>query len=254
MKTPTDYIYLKGFISLLPVKIMRRIFIGFILLWSLIAFPHSLLASPEGTPTKETIRPKSLLFHIQYGWPYQYVSDLLYSNFQLAGVGISFEKECGLWPFFNNKWLVESLLLELRFSRIWGQEIELSKDQVSPETWERAQKEGKKPRTNWDHYQIGLIPYYRLYAPLAKEIRFYVEMGLGLTFLSEPLIEEGTQWNFLLSGGLGLDWNLNKIPFYSFVRFEHFSNGGKLWKEGFTDKRVIGPESMILGIGFRYPL
>jgi hypothetical protein len=57
-----------------------------------------------------------------------------------------------------------------------------------------------------------------------------------------------------LSGGFGLDWKIKNWPFYSFVRFEHFSNGGKLWKEGFTDKRVIGPETIVFGVGMRFPL
>lgn len=222
----------------------------FLLLTGLLA---PLSADPTRPPQKERADSKNLLLHIQYGWPQQYVSEIKYSHFIQTGLGLSYEEECGYWPFFNNHWLIESLLLELRFSRIWGRDIPLAQDQVSKETWEASQRTGKKPTTDWDHYQLGLTPYYRLYAPVNRDLRFYLEMGLGLACLNKPLIDEGTKWNFLISGGLGLDWKIYKIPFYSFVRFEHFSNGGKLWKEGLTDKRVIGPESMILGLGIRFP-
>lgn len=204
--------------------------------------------------TSKPKNPLSLQVHFQYGLPFQYVSELLYSNFQIAGLGIALEKECGLWPFWGNRKLVEALLLELRFSKIWGKNIELCRDQVSNNTWIQAQKEGHRPRIDWDHYQIGLTPYYRLYYPLAKQVRIYAEAGLGFTFLNESLIEEGTRWNFLLTGGLGLDWKIKKFPFYTFIRSEHFSNGGKLWGEGFTHNRVIGPETLVFGIGIRYPL
>jgi hypothetical protein len=233
----------------------RSTIVTFLLLFLSIFFlsAHSQAGSdPSAFP--QTQRPISLLFHLQYGIPYQYVSDSLYSNFNLASLAVSLEKECGLWPFFNNQKLVESLILEFRLSRIWGKDIELSQDQVSPQIWDQAQKEGRRPRTSWDHSQIGLVPFYRMYYPFNKKVRAYAEAGLGITFLDAPLIEEGTRWNFQISGGLGLDYYLKGIPFYSFLRFEHFSNGGKLWKEGFTDQRVIGPETLILGLGFRIPL
>jgi hypothetical protein len=204
--------------------------------------------------TPKTNNPISLLMHFQYGLPAQYVSEILYSNFEMASLGIALEKECGLWPFWGNRKLVESILLEFRFSKIWGRGIELTQDQVSKEVWEQAQKEGHRPRTDWDHFQIGLTPYYRLYYPLAKQVRVYAEAGIGFTLLNKPLIEDGTTWNFLLTGGLGLDWKLYNCPFYVFLRSEHFSNGGKLWKEGVTNSRVIGPETLAFGIGIRYPM
>lgn len=231
-----------------------NLFISLFLFLSFFLFPaYGASGTVPGVSPKPS-RSKSLLIHLQYGWPYQYVSDTLYANFNQAGLAVALEKECGLWPFFNNRKLVESLLFELRFSRIRGKTIELSQDQVAQEIWQSAQKEGHRPRTDWDHSQIGLTPYYRLYYPLCKEVRVYAEAGIGFTFLNSPLVEEGTLWNFLITGGLGLDFKLCKIPLYSFARFEHFSNGGKLWKEGFTDKRVIGPETFALGFGIRLPL
>jgi hypothetical protein len=212
-------------------------------------------AQTNPSPIEKNKSPYSLLMHFQYGLPVQYVSDLLYSNFEMASLGIALEKECGLWPFWGNRKLVESVLLEFRFSKIWGRDIELCQDQVSKAVWEQAQKEGHRPKTDWDHYQIGLTPYYRVYYPLAKQVRVYAEAGLGFTLLNKPLIEEGTTWNFLLTGGVGLDCKLFKYPFYTFLRFEHFSNGGKLWGSGgMTTSRVIGPETLVFGIGIRHPL
>ncbi|MCJ7832826.1 MAG: acyloxyacyl hydrolase, partial [Deltaproteobacteria bacterium] len=196
--------------------------------------------------------PQGLLVALHYGYPNRIWSDRLYSNFELATLSLTYEKESGLWPFTKNKELIKSFMLEFRLSRIWGKGIEVSQDQVSPETWDRAMQEGRRPTVDWDHYQIGLIPYYRFYYPLNKEIRLYFEAGLGLALLNKPLIEDGTTWNFLFSGGFGLDCKF-KTPFYTFLKLEHFSNGGQAWK-GFTDNRVIGPENLVFGIGMRFPL
>lgn len=211
-------------------------------------------AEAESNPPGDgiTTNRRSLLVDVHYGIPWHIWSDRLYWNFELATLSLTYEKDSGLWPFTKNKELVKSFLLEFRLSRIWGKDIELSQDQVSQETWDRARQEGRYPTVDWDHYQIGLTPYARFYYPIAKAIRLYFEVGLGMTLLNKPLIEDGTTWNFLFSGGFGLDCKF-KTPFYCFLKMEHFSNGGQLWK-GFTDKRVIGPESIVFGIGMRFPL
>jgi hypothetical protein len=207
-------------------------------------------SNPPGEAT--TPSPKSLLLDLHYGIPFHLWSDHLYWNFQIATLSLTYEKEWGLWPFTKNKDLVKSFLLEFRLTRIWGKDIPLSDDQVSQETLAKAHQEGRNPTVDWDHYQIGLTPYLRFYYPLAKKIRLYAELGMGLTLLDKPLIEDGTTWNFLFSGGFGLDFKF-KTPFYTFLKVEHFSNGGQLWK-GFTDKRVIGPEAIVFGLGMRFPL
>jgi hypothetical protein len=242
--------------SVIPARIcsLTRSVLVFLLFLSFSVFSTQVGAETDLPATPKTKNPISLLMHFQYGLPAQFVSEILYSNFEMASLGIALEKECGLWPFWGNRKLVESLLLEFRFSKIWGRGIELSGDQVSQEVWDQAKKEGHDPRTDWDLYQIGLVPYYRLYYPLAKQVRVYAEAGIGLTLLNKTLIDDGTVWNFLLTGGLGLDWKLCNCPFYVFLRSEHFSNGGKLWGQGIADSRVIGPETLAFGIGMRIPL
>jgi hypothetical protein len=216
-----------------------------------------LFAETVSVPSKNTHESleNSFLIHLQYGWPQHYFSDKLYENHHQAILGVSYENRCNLLPFLRHTRLSESLLFEFRLARIWGHDIELSEDQVSRQEWEEAQSRGENPTTDWDHIQVGLTPYYRLYYPLSRDLRIYGEFGLGFTWMHEPLIEDGTQWNFLLSGGFGLDWTTRNYPLFAFIRFEHFSNGGKVWNgNGFTDKKVIGPETLAFGFGIRFPL
>jgi len=211
-------------------------------------------AEAESDPpvTEPKTQPQNLLAALHYGYPMRIWSDRLYSPFQLVTLSLAYEKEYGLWPFAKNPELAKSFLLEFRLSRIWGTGIEVSHDQVSQEAWERARQEGRNPTVDWDHYLIALIPYLRFYYPLSKEIRMYFEAGLGFSLLNKPLIEDGTIWNFHFSGGFGLDFKF-KIPFYTFLKLEHFSNGGDAW-DGFTDKQVIGPETLVFGLGMRFSL
>jgi hypothetical protein len=220
-------------------------------------FLSFLFCRPTEAETNLTVeeplsKPKSLMIGFDYGIPNHIWSDRLYTNFELATLSFTYEKESGLWPFTKNPKLVTSFLLELRFSHIWGKNIEISQDQVSQETWDRAMQEGRPPTVDWDHYQIGLTPYYRFYYPFSKTVRTYFEIGMGFTLLDRPLIEDGTTWNFLFSGGFGLDFKF-KTPFYTFIKLEHFSNGGQASKV-ITDKRVIGPENLVFGLGMRFPL
>jgi hypothetical protein len=198
---------------------------------------------------------KSLLVQFQSGWPVQLVSEILYDNTRVNTLNIGFDYELASWVFLKRIRLIGSLLTELRLSKIYGREVPLSRDQVSTQVWLQAENEGRSPTTNWDLFQIGLTPIYRVYAPLSKDIRPFLEAGIGLTYLQDSLIKEGTAWNFLLLLGIGSDWKLcGGLPLSVYLRLEHFSNGGKLggaW--GFTEKRVIGPETMALGLGVRLP-
>ncbi|MBI4768119.1 MAG: acyloxyacyl hydrolase [Deltaproteobacteria bacterium] len=205
------------------------------------------------SPVNEPVtNPGSLLVSSGYGPPFHMWSERLYSNFELATLSLTYEKESGLWPFTKNKELVKSFLLELQLSRIWGKGIELEQDQVSQETWDKAVQEGRSPTVDWDHYQIALVPYYRFYYPLGQKVRLYFEAGFGLALLNKPLIEDGTIWNFLINGGFGLDFKF-KRPFTISLKLQHFSNGGDA-QLGITDKRVIGPENLMFGFGMRFPL
>jgi hypothetical protein len=227
--------------------------VTFILTILLAGFLHSPASEPpEGTSPHPQ---KSLLFNLQYGWPAKYFSEKLYSNFNTLSLNMAYEKECGVIPLPAGVRLSESLLLEFRLLKIWGNGIPLHNDQVSEEKLAQARRRGNEPTTNWDTYQIGLTPYYRIYCPITKNIRPYFELGAGFTWLMEELIENGTRWNFSLYTGVGTDFKLWNLPLYAFFRLEHFSNGMKLWSQiGLSDRRLIGPETMVLGIGFRYPL
>jgi hypothetical protein len=218
---------------------------------SLVSYPPA-EAETGSTVNEPAANPRSLSVSLEYGTPFHLWSERLYSNFQLATLSLTYEKESGLWPFTKNKELVKSFLLEFQLSRIWGKGIELEQDQVSQETWDRAVQEGRRPTVDWDHYQIALVPYYRFYYPLSKITRLYIEAGFGLALLNKTLIEDGTIWNFLITGGLGLDFKY-KIPFSISLKLQHFSNGGDA-QLGITDKRVIGPENLMFGFGMRFPL
>lgn len=195
------------------------------------------------------------MVQFQSGWPVQLVSEILYDNTRVNTLNIGFDYELASWMFLKRIRLIGSLLTELRLSKIYGREVPLSRDQVFTQVWLQAEKEGRSPTANWDLFQIGLTPIYRLYAPLSKDIRPFLEAGIGLTFLQDSLIKEGTAWNFLLLLGIGSDWRLcGCLPLSVYLRLEHFSNGGKIggaW--GLTEKRVIGPETMALGLGVRLP-
>jgi hypothetical protein len=219
-------------------------------------FPLSLWASdPSGSHRETAAGPRSLLFHFQYGWPTRYFSQKLYSNFNTASLNLTYERACPPVPFLAKLNLLESLLVEFRLLKIWGNGIPLYYDQVSPAKLAEFNAAGREPNTNWDTYQFGLAPYYRLYYPITKSFRPYFELGAGLTWLLEELVENGTRWNFGLYTGVGTDFKLLDLPLYAFFRFEHFSNGMKLWRQlGIEDKRLIGPETMVVGLGFRWPL
>lgn len=225
-----------------------------IILFGLFVFCQQTEAESNLPVNESTTNPLNLSVALHYQTPAPLLSDRLYHNWELATLSITHEKESGLWPFSKNKELVKSILWEFRLSRIWGKGIEISQDQVSQEVWDRAKQEGHDPRVDWDHYLIGVLPSYRFYYPLSKAVRFYFEGGVGMTLLNKPLIEGGTIWNFLISGGIGLDCKF-KTPFYSFLKFEHISNGGNTWN-GLTSNpvRVIGPEGLVFGIGTRFSL
>ena len=168
---------------------------------------------------------------------------------------MAYEKECGVIPFPTGVRLSESLLLEFRLLKIWGSGIPLNDDQVSKGKLAEARQRGNEPTTRWDTYQVGLTPYYRIYYPVTKNLRPYFELGAGLTWLLEELIENGTRWNFSLYSGIGTEFRLGGFPFHAFFRLEHFSNGMKYWSQmGLSDQRLIGPETLVLGLGIRYPL
>ena len=237
---------------------MNRSFLFIIPFFSLLLL--SLIAPGQGwcgsrDPNDSDPKGKSLLVQFQSGWPIQLVSEILYQNTRVNTLNIALDYELASWVFLKKVRLIGSLVTELRLSKVYGRDVPLTRDQVSDQDWLQAQKEGRRPTANWDLFQIGLTPIYRVYVPLAKDFRPFLEAGIGLTYLQDSLIKEGTPWNFLLLLGIGSDWKLcGCLPLSVYLRLEHFSNGGKIggaW--GFTEKRVIGPETMALGLGVRIP-
>ena len=206
-----------------------------------------------GEPAEEQSRPyKSYLASLEYGWPSQFLARQKYANFHQMTFILSREWEFGPLAIPQGHGFVESLLGELRLSKIWGKNIPLEPDEVSTENAEKARQEGRSPTTDWDHYQVAITPFYRVYYPLSTKTRPYGEIGAGYSWLNKPLVDNGTNWNFSLIAGLGIEREIYKIPFYVVLRGEHFSNGATLWsKFGFT-KSNIGLETVVLGMGVRF--
>jgi hypothetical protein len=206
-----------------------------------------------GQPAEEQSRPhKSYLASLEYGWPARFLSHQKYANFHQVTLILSREWEFGSLVIPKKHGFVESLLVELRLSKLWGKSIPLMLDEVSPENAEKARQEGRWPTADWDNYQVAITPFYRLYYPLFTKTRLYGEIGAGFSWLNKPLVDNGTNWGFSMMAGLGIEREIYKIPFYVVLRAEHFSNGAQLWsKFGFT-KSNIGVETAVLGVGVRF--
>ncbi len=128
---------------------------------------------------------------------------------------------------------------ELRAERVWGT-IDLGDDQFPPD-WD-----GTYPKTtDMDHGMAGVMPVWR--CRLWRGLEF--EGGVGLTWLSRDLLQDGSRWNFLLMAGFRWRFAGGKHPLAVGLRFEHFSNGGDI---GFTDEAVIGRESVALATSWRF--
>ena len=218
-----------------------------------VLLPVQAVGADPGSSGEEPKRPfKSYLSSLEYGWPAQFLSTQKYANFQAVTALLSREWEYRslLMP---EKWnLAESFLVEFRFSKIWGEDIPLMLDEVSPENQAKAESEGKWPTTDWDHYQVAITPFYRLYYPLSSKTRLYAEVGAGFSWLNKPLVDNGTQWNFSMMAGVGIEREIYQIPCYAVLRAEHFSNGAQLWSKFGFDKSNIGLETAVLGIGVRF--
>jgi len=229
--------------------------LGILSLLSLLTvfLPLQRVCADPGKSAEEPERPfKSYLVSLEYGWPAQFLSTQKYANFQAVTALLSREWEYRslLMP---EKWnLAESFLVEFRFSKIWGEDIPLMLDEVSPENQAKAESEGKWPTTDWDHYQVAITPFYRLYYPLSSKTRLYAEVGAGFSWLNKPLVDNGTQWNFSMMAGVGIEREIYQIPCYAVLRAEHFSNGAQLWSKFGFDKANIGLETAVLGIGVRF--
>ena len=104
-----------------------------------------------------------------------------YANFHQMTFNLSREWEFGSLVIPEGHGFIESLLGELRLSKIWGKNIPLEPDEVSPENAEKFRQEGRSPTADWDHYQVAITPFYRVYYPLSTRARPYGEIGAGIS-------------------------------------------------------------------------
>ena len=209
-------------------------------------------ADPGASPEGKDHPVRSYLLSLEYGWPAQFLSTQKYANFQVVTLLLSREWEYRSLLMPERWGLAESFLLEFRLSKIWGEDIPLMLDEVSQENLVKAQNEGRWPTADWDHYQVAVTPFYRLYYPLSRKTRLYAEVGAGFSWLNKPLVDNGTQWNFSLMAGVGIEREIYQTPCYAVLRAEHFSNGAQLWNKFGFDKANIGLETAVLGVGVRF--
>lgn len=155
------------------------------------------------------------------------------------------------WEVESRPWIplpVEAqrtLRFELRYAEIHGT-IEIVREQVPSEDWNG----GPPYYTTLDHYQVALLGIRRWVFLPHYFIRPSLHLGLGISWLNKNILEDGTQYNFNLIGGTGLEMDFSdRWCGFLDVRWEHFSNGGKM---GLTDKDVIGLESINAVLGIRY--
>jgi hypothetical protein len=71
------------------------------------------------------------------------------------------------------------------------------------------------------------VPCYRVSLPLAHETRSYVELGAGLSVLAHPLIDNGTNWNFFLLAGLGVEKQIGSVSMHVGVEALVFNVGSR---------------------------
>lgn len=227
-------------------------------LWKMFIYPITILAfflpphpvwADSGPSAEGQGCIKSFLVSLEYGWAAKFTSSRKYENHHKATLALSREWEFGSILLHEKHGFVESLLTELRLSRIWGNNIPLKMNQVSQEYLEKAQQQGREPTVDWDHYQLGITPFYRLYYPLSNKTRPYAEIGVGFVWLDKPLVYNGTNWSFSLIAGFGIKQEIHKIPFFAFLRAEHNSNAGNFFNLKETN---IGVETAVLGVGVSF--
>ncbi len=213
--------------------------------------PLSAARAASSETGHELAPPTDQLASIALGLPVRFLSATRYANSRQATFTLSQQWGPRSLLLPRPAGAFESVLLDLRLSRIWGREIPLEADEVSPAHAARFAAWGRPPTGIWNAWQIGVLPCYRISLSLPRETRPYVELGAGAALLSQPLIDNGTTWNFLLAAGAGVEKEIAGVPFHVALRAEHFSNFAALWKRFGFNKANIGVESLALSVGFR---
>jgi lipid A 3-O-deacylase len=99
-----------------------------------------------------------------------------------------------------------------------------------------------KPNTNTE---VGCSFLLKYGIPLGHLLAF-VEGGVGMLYMSQHTVEQGTQYNCLLQSGIGFQYFLNeKWALTSAYRFRHLSNAG-------ISSRNHGINAHMALIGFSY--
>jgi len=129
----------------------------------------------------------------------------------------------------------------------WGT-IELKGDQVPEEEY----LQGGPFYVTLDHKSFALTGVRRWIIFPDYPIRPSFHLGFGISWTDKSILKEGTNYNFDFVGGLSVEFDItNKLSGNIGARWEHFSNGGAIY---FTDKRVIGPESINLLISIAHEI
>jgi len=184
--------------------------------------------------------------HGALGRPYHIWSAKTYEGYKNISYGVFMEWETGtLIP--SSSLLNQTLRIELRYLKMWGT-IELKGDQVPEEEY----LQGGPFYMTLDHKRFAITGVRRWIIFPDYPIRPSVHLGFGISWTDKSILKEGTNYNFDFVGDLGVEFDItNKLSGNIGARWEHFSNGGAIY---FTNKRVIGPESINLLISIAHEI
>ncbi|MBW2219033.1 MAG: acyloxyacyl hydrolase [Deltaproteobacteria bacterium] len=184
--------------------------------------------------------------HGTVGRPFHIWSAKTYKGYKNVSNGIFMEWETdALIPF--SQLINHTLRIELRYLNLWGT-IELKDDQVPEEEW----LQGGPFYTTLNHKRFSTTVVRRWIIFSYYYIRPTIHLGLGMSWTDKEILKEGTNYNFDFVGGFGIEFDVtNKLSGNIGARWEHFSNGGAIY---FTNKRVIGPESINLLISIKHEI
>ena len=166
-----------------------------------------------------------------------------YTGYENQRVGVFEERETGEWVRSSIP-LQWSMRYELRYERLFGS-VHLVPDQVVRE----KRTGGPYVRDLDGLWQVALLWVPRLVAFPDSPVRPSVHAGLGLSWMNEKILEDGTYYNFNILAGCGIESDLSaQWALLIDCRWEHYSNGGCMY---LTDKTAIGLESVNGMIGVR---
>lgn len=101
------------------------------------------------------------------------------------------------------------------------------------------------PNTN---AEVGCSFLLKYGLDFAQRFLVFAEGGLGMLYMTQHTVEQGTQYNFLLQGGTGLQYFLNKRwALTGSYRLRHLSNAGASSRNS-----GINAHLTLVGISFFY--